>query len=321
VAPLVSVVLPVYNGAAFIDATMQSILAQTFSDFELLVSDNASTDGTWEALQRYAVDPRVRLTRHAFNVGAAANFNHVTDLATGEFVKLVCADDVLYPDNLKALLTELIARPSAVLAVSSRDVIDATGRIVLRNRGLAGLRGEVSGTDAIRRSVLAGTNVFGEPPSALFRRVALADAGGWACDVRFPYMMDLATYCAVLLHGNGNLVAVPRPLWGFRISASQESVRTQIRAQADQVIGFYRELAAENPRLLGRRHLLVGSTRARINALGRHAVYRWLGRRMRPGTAAAVSQRGRSKYTLRGLGGDDKADPSAVTAEETNRPR
>lgn len=55
--PSVSVVVPVYNGIATIDATMQSLLAQTFRDFELLVSDNMSTDGTWEALQRYAVDP------------------------------------------------------------------------------------------------------------------------------------------------------------------------------------------------------------------------------------------------------------------------
>jgi glycosyltransferase involved in cell wall biosynthesis len=292
VTPLVSIVVPVYNCVAFIDATMQSILAQTFTDFELLVSDNASTDGTWEALQRYTMDPRVRLTRLASNVGAPANYKTVTNLATGEFIKLVCADDVLYLDNLAVLLTELTAHPSAVLAVSSRDIIDATGKVVLRNRGLAGLRGEVTGIDAIRRSVLAGTNIFGEPPSALFRRAALVDAGGW--DVRFPYLMDLVTYSAVLLQSNGNLVAVPRPLWAFRINASQVSVRTEVHTQAGQVIGFYRALVAEHPGLLGRRHLLVGSMRARINAIGRHAVYRVLGRRMRPGTAGVSSHRGAS---------------------------
>lgn len=287
--PLVSVVVPVYNGIATIDATMQSLLAQTFRDFELLVSDNMSNDGTWEALQRYTVDPRVRLIRHASNVGPTVNFKTVTDLATGEFIKAVCADDVLYPDNLEVQVKELTAHPSAVVAVSSRDVIDATGRIVLRNRGLAGLRGEIAGPDAIRRSVLAGTNIFGEPPSALFRRRAFVDAGGW--DVRFPFLMDLATYCAVLLHSNGSLVAVPRPLWAFRISGAQASVGTQIRSQAGEVIGFFRALAAEHPGLLEHRYLAVGSARARMNALGRHVVYRWLGRRMRPAPPAADSQR------------------------------
>jgi glycosyltransferase involved in cell wall biosynthesis len=297
VAPSVSVVVPVYNGVAFIDATMQSILAQTFSDFELVVSDNASTDGTWEALQRYTADPRVRLTRLASTIPAAENFNHVTNLATGEFVKLVCADDVLYPDNLEVLVGELTAHPSALLAVSSRDVIDPMGRIVLRNRGLAGLRGEVNATDAVRRSVLAGTNIYGEPPSALFRRAALIDAGGW--DRRFPYLMDLVTYCAVLLHGKGNLLAVPRPLWAFRISGSQETVQTYLHSQTDQVISFYRELAAEHPGLLGRRHLLVGGRRARMNALGRRVVYRWLGRRMRHVAAAASASSQRDASTMR----------------------
>ncbi|MEE6138727.1 glycosyltransferase family 2 protein [Mycobacterium sp. 050128] len=278
--PLVSVVVPVYNNVAYVDATVESILAQTLPDFELVISDNASTDGTWEALQRHTADPRVRLTRLPSTVSANENFNHVTKLATGEFVKLVCADDLLYPDNLEVLVTELKADPSAVLAVSSRDVIDASGKTVLRNHGLAGLRGRVPGTEAVRRSVLTGTNIFGEPPSALFRRSALMEIGGW--DSRFPYLMDFVTYSALLLRDNANLVAVPRPLWAFRMSGSQVSVGTQIQAQASQVVDFFHALAAEHPGLLGRRDLLIGTTRARINALARHAMYRWLGRRMRP---------------------------------------
>lgn len=281
--PLVSVVIPVYNCAAFIDAAMKSVLTQTLTDLELVVSDNASTDGTWEALQRYTVDPRVRVVRMPFNVGSVENFKRVLNLGTGEFIKLVCADDVLYPSNLEMLVRELNAHPSAVLAVSSRDIIDGSGRVILRNRGLAGLRGEISGTDAIRRSVLSGTNIFGEPPSALFRRAALADAGGW--NGRFPYLADLATYSSVLLHSNGNLVAVPEPLWAFRVSASQRSVETQIRTQAGEVTNFFRELAAENPGLLDRRHLIVGSTRAHLNAIARHVVYRQLGRRLQPSNA------------------------------------
>ncbi|WP_204080590.1 glycosyltransferase family 2 protein [Mycobacterium riyadhense] len=274
--PRVSVVVPAYNSVEFVAATMESILAQTFSDFELVVSDHSSTDGTWETLQQFTADPRVRLSRLASGGGAPANFNAVTNLAVGEFIKLVCGDDLLFPDSLTAQVAALDAHPSAVMAASARDVIDAAGTPVLRNRGLAGLRGEVEGTEAIRRTVLAGTNIFGEPASVLFKRDALADAGGW--DDRLPYLIDQATYCAVLLRGN--LVAVPRSLAAFRVSESQWSVQL-VRAQADQAIGFSREFAAAHPGLLSRRDLLVAGMRARANAVARRAVYRWLGRRMR----------------------------------------
>jgi glycosyltransferase involved in cell wall biosynthesis len=301
VAPRVSVVVPAYNSVAFIDATMRSILAQTFSDFELLVSDHSSTDGTWKALQQFTADHRVRLSRLASGGGAPANFNAVTELATGEFLKLVCGDDLLYPDCLAEQVAALAAHPSAVMAASTRDVIDAAGVPVLRRRGLAGLRGEVSGAKAIRRTVLAGTNIFGEPASVLFKRVALVDAGGW--DAQFPYLVDEATYCAVLLHGN--LVAVPRSLAAFRVSESQWSVQL-VRAQADQAIGFSREFAAAHPGLLGPRDVLVGTMRARANAVARRAVYRWLGRRMRGHIATDGAERGAgTAYTAPRSAGQD----------------
>ncbi len=265
---------------------MRSILAQTFSDFEVLVSDHSSTDGTWEALQQFTADPRVRLSRLASGGGAPANFNAVTELAAGEFIKLVCGDDLLSPDILAEQVAALEANPAAVMAASPRDVIDAAGTPVLRNRGLAGLRGEVNGAQAIRRTVLAGTNIFGEPASVLFRRAALVDAGGW--DGRFPYLIDQATYCAVLLRGS--LVAVPRPLAAFRVSQSQWSVQL-VRAQAEQAIGFSREFAAANPGLLGPRHLLVGTMKARANAVARRAAYRWLGRRMQIDAGTDLSRR------------------------------
>src|SRR6516162_8519262 len=113
VTPRVSVVVPAYNSVAFIDATMRSILRQTFTDFELVVSDHSSTDGTWEALQEFTADPRVRLSRLTSGGGAPANWNAVTDLATGEFIKLVCGDDLLSPDSLAEQVAALEAQPGA----------------------------------------------------------------------------------------------------------------------------------------------------------------------------------------------------------------
>lgn len=278
--PAVSVVVPTYNSVDFIDATMRSILTQTFTDFEVVVSDHSSTDGTWEALQHYTADPRVRLSRLAHGGGAPANWNAVTDLASGEFLKLVHGDDVLYPDCLALQVAALRAHPSAVLASSTRDIIDAKGAPVLRDRGMRRLRGEVSGTEAIRRAVLAGKH-FGEPVAVLFRRQVLEDVGGW--DARFPFEIDMATCCAVLLRGN--LVAVPGPLAAWRVHSSQWSLDL-MHSHVEQTVGLYRELAATHPGLLGPRHLLVAAIQARINVLGRRAVYLWLDRRTRARTPA-----------------------------------
>lgn len=255
---------------------MESILAQTFSDFELLVSDHSSTDGTWEALHEFAADPRVRLNRLPSGGGAPANWNAVTGLARGELIKLVCGDDLLAPRCLGEQVSALDAHPSAVMVASPRDVIDAAGNRVIRKRGLAGLSGEVPGTDAIRRTVLAGTNIYGEPASVLLRRSALLEAGGW--DGCFPYMIDVATYCAVLLRGN--LVALPQSLASFRVSELQWSVQLA-HAQAEQAIAFSRYFAAAHPGILNSRDLLTGRMRARAIAIARRVVYSWLGRRMR----------------------------------------
>ena len=101
VTPRVSVVVPSYNNASFIEATMDSILAQTFEDFELVVADHSSADGTWERLQRYRTDPRVRLLRTETGGGAPRNWERVTAAARGELLKLVCGDDIIYPDCLR----------------------------------------------------------------------------------------------------------------------------------------------------------------------------------------------------------------------------
>jgi len=82
--PRVSVVVPAYNNALHIDAAIHSILSQTYTDFELIVSDHSSTDGTWERLQIFASDRRIRLMRLPRGGGAPANWDAVTQQAKGE---------------------------------------------------------------------------------------------------------------------------------------------------------------------------------------------------------------------------------------------
>ena len=277
--PRVSVVVPSFNNVSFIEATMDSILAQTFEDFELIVADHSSVDGTWELLQRYLPDPRVRLLRTEAGGGAPRNWERVTAAARGELLKLVCGDDIIYPDCLRRQVEAMDANPSVVLVAAQRDLIDARGALLLSRRGLAGLTGLVAGRMAARHTVVAGSNIFGEPACVLIRRETLRDAGGW--DGRHPYVIDLATYVNVLLRGD--FLGIDTSLAAFRLSSSQWSVRLA-REQSDQVIGFHHRLAGDASGLLSRTDLFRGDARARAMAYARRLAYIWVGRRMHAAT-------------------------------------
>ncbi len=282
--PRVSVVVPSYNNASFIEATMDSILAQTFQDFELVVADHSSADRTWQLLQRYAADPRVRLLQTEAGGGAPRNWSRVTEAARGELVKLVCGDDLIYPECLRRQVEAMDAHPPVVLVAAQRDLIDARGDVILRRRGLAGLAGRVAGRTAARHTVLAGSNIFGEPACVLIRREALQAAGGW--DGRHPFVIDEATYVNVLLRGD--LFGIDTPLAAFRLSSSQWSVHLA-RQQSGQVIGFHHRLADDTPGLLSRADLVRGDARARGMAYARRLAYLWVGRRMHAAAPSATA--------------------------------
>ena len=256
---------------------MDSILAQTYQDFELVVADHSSSDGTWEKLQQYSSDPRVRLLRTETGGGAPGNWEQVTAAARGELVKLVCGDDVIYPDCLQLQVDAMDANPSVVLVAARRDLIDARGGLVNARRGLAGLTGLVPGRVAVRHTVVAGSNIFGEPACVLMRRSALERAGGW--DGRHPYVIDEATYANVLLLGD--FFGIDIALAAFRLSSSQWSVHLA-RQQSRQVIDFHRRLADDEPGLLSRADLRRGEVMSRAMAYVRRLAYVWLGRRMHP---------------------------------------
>jgi glycosyltransferase involved in cell wall biosynthesis len=284
--PRVSVVIPAYNNAAFVEATMDSVLQQTYQDFELVVADHSSSDDTWARLQPYGQDPRVRLLTTEPGGGAERNWNRVSDEASGDLLKLVCADDLLYPEMLAKQVAAYDAAGEGVAMVTSpRDIVDASGRPVLRNVGLGGLRGRVDGRAALRRSVLRGANIFGEPCCALLSRKVLTVIGGWHGTP--GYMIDQATYSRALLEGD--LIALPGSLSAFRLSASQWSVELS-RQQARSAAEMHRQLAAISPGLLSPTDVTRGNAMAAIRAAQRRLVYLSLGPRMHARTDTRGAQ-------------------------------
>src|SRR6187401_3712053 len=127
--PRLSVGLPVYNGQRFLRAALESILAQTFGDFELIVCDNASTDATEAICREYAArDPRVRYFRHPTNIGPAANYNACFRHARGELFRWAAHDDVIAPQLFQMSIDALDRDPAAVAVYPNSCEIDAEGR-------------------------------------------------------------------------------------------------------------------------------------------------------------------------------------------------
>jgi glycosyltransferase involved in cell wall biosynthesis len=128
--PKVSIALPVYNGDNFVCDAIESILGQSFQDFELIITDNASTDRSGEICMGYAArDPRIRYVRNNKNIGAAANFNLAFSLARGKYFKWAAHDDVLHRDFLAACVGVLDRDPSVVLCFSRIVKIDSNGQL------------------------------------------------------------------------------------------------------------------------------------------------------------------------------------------------
>jgi len=128
-SPRLSIGLPVRNGATTLEPALQALLAQSFGDFELLISDNASTDDT-EAIGRSfaAADRRVRYERNPGNIGMAPNFNRVFARTRGDLFKWATGDDVCLPGYLAACIAVLDAHPDVVLAYAKTQFIDAESR-------------------------------------------------------------------------------------------------------------------------------------------------------------------------------------------------
>jgi glycosyltransferase involved in cell wall biosynthesis len=199
----VSICIPSYNAARFLPAAIDSVLAQDFADFELVVSDDASTDDTAAVLGRYA-DPRLRVVRSEDRLGQAGNWNRCVELAGGEYVTLLHADDELLPGYLERAVAVLDAHADVRLVHCSVEHIDEAGDPLF----LQTLLDEdlVDGDRLILRRLLLEGCVI-NPAGVMVRRTAYERAGPFTD--RIVWGVDWHMWIRVALQGAVAYLAEP----------------------------------------------------------------------------------------------------------------
>lgn len=240
--PRVTLGLPVYNGERYVGQAIDTILAQTYTDFVLLIGDNCSTDRTEEICRRYAeADARIVYHRHPQNIGAGPNFNYLFDISDGEYFKWCPHDDLMAPEYLDRCVAQLDANPDAVLCHTDTLLIDASGDIFAQGSALP--RGPASRAPAERfcgfvmRSRLC-YEVLGVIRASALRRTQLHQ----------PYFgSDRALLAALMLQGRFLGVAEPLFMNRRHAEAFSESAVRGVRVSTQ----WY------DPRLVARRPPIV----------------------------------------------------------------
>jgi len=276
--PLVSVCIPVRNCEAYIRDAIESVLNQTYTNFEIVVADDASTDTTADVV-RSLHDDRIVVFQNPINIGACANWNLAITRARGAYVKLLCADDVLYPTCLEQQVRTLHADADRSLALvcCARDIIDQNGHIRLRSRGWpTAARGHrIAGRSAVRQMARQGRNLIGEPLCVLFRRNTALAVGGFDPQVQsaIPFCLDWDLWCRLLQTGD---LFITRATHGaFRVNPGSASLAMANRfASSDRI--FLRRLREKGLAELTDHDIRLGCFRSWRDAWLRRLFYTFL---------------------------------------------
>ena len=216
-APKVSVLIPTYNYARYLPEAIESVLEQDFRDFELLISDDCSTDNSAEVIARYAArDGRIRFQIHPKNLGMVENWNWCLSQARGEYIKFVFGDDkLLSPSAIGKMAALMESDPAISLVSTASKVIDARSTAIeTRNNFHPGI---CDGKKVIMRCLESPANLVGEPTLVMFRKEQAARG----FDARYRQLADLEMWFHLL--DNGKFAHLGEPLCAFRRHDSQQT--------------------------------------------------------------------------------------------------
>jgi len=228
--PTISVCIPTYRGAIHLDAAIESVLNQDFTDLELIVIDDNSPDNTYEVVSQYQ-DPRLRYLKNPSNLGPEGNWNRCLTEAKGKYFKLLPQDDILSKDCLSRQIDilERDTEESIALVFCARHIIDANGKIMAKRGYRQRPEGVIPGIAAIKDSIRWGTNLIGEPGAVTFRRALAEKTGNF--DGSISYIIDLDYWFRLLLNGDAYYIA--SPLSSFRVASGSWSIDIGDRQSED----------------------------------------------------------------------------------------
>jgi GT2 family glycosyltransferase len=226
---LISVIMPAYDARPFIDEAIASILGQTFRDFELIVSDDGSTDGTLEIAERHAArDPRVRVLRNR-HLGVALNGNVCLEAARFPWVARMDADDVSLPHRLERLMDAARHAPEVVLWGGYATLIDRSGSALREVR-----LGPESDAE-YRRQLAEGRVVYVCGPTSMMRRDLALDLGGYDPQLQASVDVELMDRMAAF----GEVRTIPEVLTLYRLHGG--SISSARAAAQQRVFRYVRE--------------------------------------------------------------------------------
>jgi glycosyltransferase involved in cell wall biosynthesis len=273
-SPTVSICIPAYNAEAHLEELIEAVIKQSFSDWELIIVDNASTDSTagiLEKIRETHSDPRMRFFTNDKTMEMGDNFNIAVGYARGEFVKLICADDLPHTDCLSRQVDALRQHRGAIIAAGARVIINSRGRKLFTRRAIS-KTGVYHGKELIRRCIIAGTNIIGDPVSVMWRRNAIKQLGLF--DPKLIYCIDMEFWLRLL--SAGDLYYDTKPLASYRIHKNATTVGVGAKVVADFI--HTAKLQIERKSIsLSNLQLSIAAAKAWLQCIIRGYLYRVLG--------------------------------------------
>lgn len=204
--PTVSICLPVYNGEKFLAQAIESVVQQSYRDFELLIIDDCSTDGSFEIIEQFrGSDNRIRYIKNAQNLGLFNNYNECIKQATGQYIKLFAQDDIFHPNILERMVDVLQKRPEVALVSCTKgwvgehgERIEPGNEMALRTLRPFDVDTQKPAEEAILDSFQRFVNWLGEPSTVMFRN----EHKSTGFDVRFRQIGDLEYWYRILQNGD-----------------------------------------------------------------------------------------------------------------------